>query len=693
MSEVNKKVIATITIDARNGSKNQAVETRATFFSYDYQVGVFEINLKKDGQALELPEDVEIVISPKKLSGDSQKNIYGATAINHEESIVYWDFPEELRGYVGKIRVFIGVKYADGKQLHGGYFNFSTDVSEIDEELPEFEEIYWQSWEDFKREAEADWETWSAIQKQKQDVFEEETNAQVLSLTKQLAELELQTDELDQKQKDLIAQLADYMTKEQFVRFLAGETIEIIGKCDFAGKVSGSVAKNVHAAFSRIDSVVQPPNGGWNEFSQNAYDKNMYADNDAIIAGNNSNVNIAQMKFEWDLTAQMERDFPGVFSSLGISDLTEKVAFVKSHLSYFEVTNRALGTGATGDKLAQSLWNGSAWIKQNVNNSTSLVSLVSKRSESAWINAGIQPSGKIIVQLQAAATDSVTASTISSDYAQLTYSLRFSLYDFVPAKKDVYDKTQADQRFVSLSQNQTVGGVKNFLERPQLNGTGLLAKGEAQMVKVTNDDGGAILSMDNSKTLARWIAEAGWGVHSCYMAGDVAGGTGFSGRGLIVNNESETQMAGSGYILVNKVSTLDFNNGLMVRHFLPDTASGGIVWTSDWLKCGSTNKTRLTPTYSGVAAGQTIQLSKDIRNFSMLAVNTGSVSDNVNITQMILPWSDGTWRPDADGSMDRWGVLTASGTPVVLVLTSYTTLEVVSTPAGAAGIRYIDGIM
>ena len=321
MSEVNKKVIATITIDARNGSKNQAVETRATFFSYDYQVGVFEINLKKDGQALELPEDVEIVISPKKLSGDSQKNIYGATAINHEESIVYWDFPEELRGYVGKIRVFIGVKYADGKQLHGGYFNFSTDVSEIDEELPEFEEIYWQSWEDFKREAEADWETWSAIQKQKQDVFEEETNAQVLSLTKQLAELELQTDELDQKQKDLIAQLADYMTKEQFVRFLAGETIEIIGKCDFAGKVSGSVAKNVHAAFSRIDSVVQPPNGGWNEFSQNAYDKNMYADNDAIIAGNNSNVNIAQMKFEWDLTAQMERDFPGVFSSLGISDL------------------------------------------------------------------------------------------------------------------------------------------------------------------------------------------------------------------------------------------------------------------------------------------------------------------------------------------------------------------------------------
>lgn len=173
------------------------------------------------------------------------------------------------------------------------------------------------------------------------------------------------------------------------------------------------------------------------------------------------------------------------------------------------------------------------------------------------------------------ASDGVTPVIITVT-AQLTYSLKMSLYDFVPAKKDIYDKTQADQRFVSLSENQTVGGVKNFLERPQLNGVGLLASGEVQMSKVTADNGGAALSAGNDKTLINHIIDKGYGMYSVYIGPNIVDGPGFTGRGFVISNESGGGMAG--YILLNRATTLDANTELWIRHF----AGSPAAWSSRW---------------------------------------------------------------------------------------------------------------
>ena len=518
------------------------------------------------------------------------------------------------------------------------------------------------------------------------------TQGEVNQLTKQLAELDEQTDELDQKQKDLIAQLADYMTKEQFVRFLAGETIEVIGKCDFVGKVSGSVVENPHY-FGRNGATTSLvlPTGLWPEASQSQYANLEKLDGKvAVLDGRQDAGYYAQNINKWNLIEQINRDHPNLFESLGANTLAKKIETVKRIWSSGEYLVAGRGSGPDGYKVTTTLYN-RGWGSYRRENATNTIQSLKATIASDIFQTAIDDLGMLYVLAYAEPSDGTTPSIISIDTAQLAYSLKLSLYDFVPKKGDVYDKTQADQRFVSLSENQTVGGVKNFIERPTYDGTELLVPGEAQMIKVTADNGGMALSMDNSKTLLQWIADAGWGIRSCYMTANVVGGTGFSGRGLIVNNESATSMAG--YILMNKTSSLEFNNGLMVRHFLPDTISGGIMWASDWIKCGSTNKTRLTPTTTGVAAGQTIELAKDVRNFTMLNVCTGGVSDGANIIQSISPYVDSTWRPAADGSMDRWGVLTANGARVILVLTSYTTLRVESTPAGAAGIRYIDGIM
>ncbi|GBD64868.1 hypothetical protein GCM10025886_20270 [Tetragenococcus halophilus subsp. flandriensis] len=162
-NKLYKDIVLEVDIDAKKGAKNQAKETQATFYSYDIQSGLVKINIAEDGQPLALSNGTEVLINVVKLGLPQQKLVYNADIVDATKGITHWDIPEYLTGYKGKVRAGVFINLPNGQRLHGGYFKFNMGISEIDTNLEELEEDYWQAWDEFQSEAEAEWSDWKAI--------------------------------------------------------------------------------------------------------------------------------------------------------------------------------------------------------------------------------------------------------------------------------------------------------------------------------------------------------------------------------------------------------------------------------------------------------------------------------------------------------------------------------------------------
>ena len=162
-NKLYKDIVLEVDIDAKKGSKNQGKETKATFYSYDINSGIVKINITKDGQPLALSNGTEVLINVVKLGLPQQKLVYNADIVDATKGITHWDIPEYLTGYKGKVRAGVFINLPNGQRLHGGYFKFNMGISEIDTNLEELEEDYWQGWDEFQKEAESEWSDWKAI--------------------------------------------------------------------------------------------------------------------------------------------------------------------------------------------------------------------------------------------------------------------------------------------------------------------------------------------------------------------------------------------------------------------------------------------------------------------------------------------------------------------------------------------------
>lgn len=183
-NELYKDIVLEVPIDVKKGAKRQVVATQATFYSYDVKSGLIKIYITKDGQTMPLPNGTEILISTVKLDLPQQKMVFNGDIIDNNNGIVHWIIPDKLQGYKGDIRAGVFIKLPNNQRLHGGYFRFHMDISDIDENYEEYEEDYWEGWDTFQKEAEKEqanfedeaadwWNRWKKAQDEKQEKQEE----------------------------------------------------------------------------------------------------------------------------------------------------------------------------------------------------------------------------------------------------------------------------------------------------------------------------------------------------------------------------------------------------------------------------------------------------------------------------------------------------------------------------------------
>lgn len=120
------------------------------YFSYDENSGLQLIHILMDGKPLDLPNGTEIRLSAVKLNNQNQKLIYTPEIVDPLKGIVSFVIPREFLGYRGEIRCGLYINFSNNQTMHVGYFYINMGVSDIDTNLTEFTEDFWQGWSEFE---------------------------------------------------------------------------------------------------------------------------------------------------------------------------------------------------------------------------------------------------------------------------------------------------------------------------------------------------------------------------------------------------------------------------------------------------------------------------------------------------------------------------------------------------------------
>ena len=120
------------------------------YFSYDENSGLQLIHILMDGKPLDLPNGTEIRLSAVKLNNQNQKLIYTPEIVDPLKGIVSFVIPREFLGYQGQIRCGLYINFSNNQTMHVGYFYINMGVSDIDTNLTEFTEDFWQGWSEFE---------------------------------------------------------------------------------------------------------------------------------------------------------------------------------------------------------------------------------------------------------------------------------------------------------------------------------------------------------------------------------------------------------------------------------------------------------------------------------------------------------------------------------------------------------------
>ena len=112
--------------------------------SFDKQSIQISIELTKNDEVFQVPNDATIRVSLLKLANQSQRIIVDVPNTNRDS--IDWIVPDYLDGYQGAVRV--GVYLVSGTEnVDLGYFTILSNVSDIDKMADEFTDNVFQGWE------------------------------------------------------------------------------------------------------------------------------------------------------------------------------------------------------------------------------------------------------------------------------------------------------------------------------------------------------------------------------------------------------------------------------------------------------------------------------------------------------------------------------------------------------------------
>lgn len=460
-----------------------AIPTGVVFWSHDKGTAKMLFQLQKDYVNQTLSEGTIVPICLDFVGG---RHIYHAIiedAINGIVSIVLED---NILGYVGRVTGSIYIELPDSRSLDtAGRFTFDIKRSPIDLNTPELEDYYWQGFNEIIDEYH---QTINTIKSEAKALIDSLT-ADVTEVKNDIATANVKIAEIRKKLDD-----NDVFTKAEssanVINQVAGNESSIIPQ------VLNVDGNNVKA--SRLD------NGVLIEFNQQDY-IDLLSKNSAVRTESLINGQSAEIDFSFDLIKIIEELYPYMFN--GLTTSSQKLEMLKSVLKAIRVPHTARGRVSSKFDWFNNYV--SSWSNINlVNTSSDFIEKIYEVKEFTESTFGrlFGNTGTFKCRLYSGSvSDGSNTSWIEVKDLRLIIDIETSakkIIDYAIANNHVENlATQAEaetgedntktmtplrvfqsiaqwtkNKFISLTENETVLGIKNFANGLQVGGNNVLSQ-------------------------------------------------------------------------------------------------------------------------------------------------------------------------------------------------------------------------
>lgn len=495
-----------------------AIPTGVVFWSHDKGTAKMLFQLQKDYVNQTLSEGTIVPICLDFVGG---RHIYHAIiedAINGIVSIVLED---NILGYVGRVTGSIYIELPDSRSLDtAGRFTFDIKRSPIDLNTPELEDYYWQGFNEIIDEYHQTINTIKSEAKALIDsITADVTTAQSKitqleqSITTANTNLNARIDEINKKIDD-----NDVFTKAESS---ANVIDQIIGKekgqisiiTDFKNKVTNSNVENPHwAGAAFVGDKLEKPSYFVTEVAQTRYNSLSEKDgNTAFVTATGADLR-PSLCLKYDLLEIVKRrlgeDF---FIDREATTTEQQLSLLDAIVTNFEVGTYAKGTGVEAGKAtnwcASKLWfDNSRWTTGTPQNTTGEIKRLAFALDPVnKLSRYLDEKGILQVIVYGGLSDGVTNTNVYVDYSDLLIDIEVSSNKHIKsivAANHVENLATQDEaetgedntktmtplrvfqsiaqwtknRFISLTENETVLGIKNFANGLQVGGNNVLTQ-------------------------------------------------------------------------------------------------------------------------------------------------------------------------------------------------------------------------
>lgn len=481
------------------------ITTGVVFWSHDKGTAKLIIQLKKDHINQTLPQGtiVPILLEFNSITAANGRgrHIYHAVIENALQGIVSIVLEDNILGYVGRVDGSVYIELPDSRSLDtAGRFTFDIKRSPIDEKVPELEDYFWQGFNEIMTQ----YHQTIAIIKLEAKALLDSLTTDVTKVKNDIATANVKIAEIRKKLDD-----NDVFTKAESS---ANVIDQVIGKesnieatsLDFKDKVSGSLVENVNKiASTQYTSLLPPSNGTWLEFPQANIDKVKALDKELFLRNEKANGYMQQVLICYDVLAYLiNRLGENFFTDQGAKEVSSQVTVIRSMISGIAGNVWGYGSGPNGNKMTFQVWTHvrNKWEGPLTTTNSTVTKI--KRSVGST-NDFIDSTGKMYFLVNAEPGDGVTASTLNIDYVSLQFDLNVSANDYIKsmmAQNHVENlatqeeaetgtdnaKTmtplrtaqQINKKAVTIAENQTIGGIKNFKDGLMINDDLVVSKND-----------------------------------------------------------------------------------------------------------------------------------------------------------------------------------------------------------------------
>lgn len=483
------------------------IPTGVVFWSHDKGTAKMLFQLQKDYVNQTLSEGTIVPICLDFVGG---RHIYHAIiedAINGIVSIVLED---NILGYVGRVTGSIYIELPDSRSLDtAGRFTFDIKRSPIDLNTPELEDYYWQGFNEIIDEYH---QTINTIKSEAKALIDSLT-ADVTEVKNDIATANVKIAEIRKKLDD-----NDVFTKAESS---ANVIDQIIGKekgqisiiTDFKNKVTNSNVENPHwAGAAFVGDKLEKPSYFVTEVAQTRYNSLSEKDgNTAFVTATGADLR-PSLCLKYDLLEIVKRrlgeDF---FIDREATTTEQQLSLLDAIVTNFEVGTYAKGTGVEAGKAtnwcASKLWfDNSRWTTGTPQNTTGEIKRLAFALDPVnKLSRYLDEKGILQVIVYGGLSDGVTNTNVYVDYSDLLIDIEVSsnkhIKSIVAANHVENLATQAEaeagedntktmtplrvfqsiaqwtkNKFISLTENETVLGIKNFANGLQVGGNNVLSQ-------------------------------------------------------------------------------------------------------------------------------------------------------------------------------------------------------------------------